>query len=59
MELRHNQILSRCLSIDLEVDPREAKVFALAAVRRDGRPLQVRFASILPKDQLQQFPSAA
>nr|WP_114961156.1 RecQ family ATP-dependent DNA helicase [Tritonibacter mobilis] len=38
MEMRHNHILSRCLSIDLEVDPSEAKVFALAAVRNDEGP---------------------
>lgn len=37
MELRHAHILSRCLSIDLEVDPREAKVFAVAAVRNDDQ----------------------
>jgi len=30
--------LARCISIDLEVDPRTAKVFALAAVRHDDQP---------------------
>ncbi|WP_417277501.1 RecQ family ATP-dependent DNA helicase [Celeribacter sp.] len=40
MELCHNQIFSRCLSIDLEVDPRAAKIFALAAVRQqEERPV--------------------
>lgn len=38
MEIRHEQILSRCLSIDLEVNPGEAKVFAIAAVHHDDRP---------------------
>lgn len=38
MEIRHEQILSRCLSIDLEVNPSEAKIFAIAAVRHDDRP---------------------
>lgn len=38
MEKRHEQILAKCLSIDLEVDPGEAKVFAIAAVRHDDRP---------------------
>lgn len=28
----HSEILSRCLSIDLEVDPKEARIFAFAAV---------------------------
>jgi len=27
-----SEILSRCLSIDLEVDPKEARIFAFAAV---------------------------
>lgn len=31
-------LLARCISIDLEVDPRTAKVFALAAVRHDDQP---------------------
>lgn len=35
MNHRHSQILSRCLSLDLEVNPRDAKIFALAAVRHD------------------------
>ncbi|SDI73272.1 ATP-dependent DNA helicase RecQ [Salipiger marinus] len=38
MEKRHEQILAKCLSIDLEVDPGKAKVFAIAAVRHDDRP---------------------
>lgn len=38
MEMRHNQLLSRCLSIDLEVDPSRAKIFGIAAVRGDERP---------------------
>ncbi|GAA4230183.1 RecQ family ATP-dependent DNA helicase [Sagittula marina] len=36
--MRHNKLLSRCLSIDLEVDPSNAKIFGLAAVRSDDRP---------------------
>ena len=39
METRHNQLLSRCLSIDLEVDPSRAKIFGIAAVRGDERPV--------------------
>lgn len=39
MEMRHNQLLSRCLSIDLEVDPSRAKIFGIAAVRGDERPV--------------------
>ncbi|MEP3328931.1 RecQ family ATP-dependent DNA helicase [Sedimentitalea sp.] len=31
-----SEILSRCLSIDLEVDPREARIFAFAAVPEGG-----------------------
>ncbi len=38
MEDRHRDLLSRCLSIDLEVDPKTARVFAFAAVRHDERP---------------------
>lgn len=30
-----SEILSRCLSIDLEVDPKEARIFAFAAVPKD------------------------
>lgn len=37
MEERHGALLSRCLAIDLEVDPSTARVFALAAVRHDDR----------------------
>ncbi len=29
-------VLSRCVSIDLEVDPEKAKIFALAAVAQDS-----------------------
>ena len=32
MPREHSEILSRCLSIDLEVDPKEARIFAFAAV---------------------------
>ncbi|MFG5382813.1 RecQ family ATP-dependent DNA helicase [Yoonia sp. R2-816] len=38
MNGRHTEFLSGCLSIDLEVDPRNAKVFAFAAVRNDDQP---------------------
>lgn len=38
MNGRHTEFLSGCLSIDLEVDPRTAKVFAFAAVRSDDQP---------------------
>ncbi|MBC7139220.1 MAG: RecQ family ATP-dependent DNA helicase [Defluviimonas sp.] len=33
-----NRLLSHCVSVDLEVDPRTARIFALAAVRADGSP---------------------
>ncbi|MDM7933742.1 RecQ family ATP-dependent DNA helicase [Tabrizicola sp.] len=39
MEERHAAVLSRCLAVDLEVDPSTARVFALAAVRHDDRPV--------------------
>lgn len=29
-------LLSRCVAVDLEVDPRTAKIFAFAAVRSEG-----------------------
>ncbi|UWP88439.1 RecQ family ATP-dependent DNA helicase [Aliiroseovarius crassostreae] len=35
MENRHPEFLSRCISIDLEVNPNDAKIFAFAAVRID------------------------
>ncbi|WP_370160560.1 RecQ family ATP-dependent DNA helicase [Limimaricola soesokkakensis] len=35
---RRPALLDRCLSIDLEVNPKTAEVFAFAAVRHDGRP---------------------
>lgn len=35
MPQEHSKVLSRCLSIDLEIDPKEAKVFAFAAVPED------------------------
>ena len=38
MNGRHTELLSRCLSIDLEVDPKTARIFALAAVWNDDRP---------------------
>jgi hypothetical protein len=31
-------LLHRCLSVDLEVDPRTAQIFALAAVWNNARP---------------------
>ncbi|WP_170565908.1 RecQ family ATP-dependent DNA helicase [Ruegeria atlantica] len=37
MNGRHTKFLSKCLSIDLEVDPKTAKVFAFAAVRNDDQ----------------------
>lgn len=37
MEQGHGALLSRCLAVDLEVDPSTARVFAIAAVRHDGR----------------------
>jgi len=33
-----NRFLARCVSVDLEVDPRTARIFALAAIRADGAP---------------------
>lgn len=35
METRHPNFLSKCISIDLEVNPKDAKIFAFAAVRHD------------------------
>lgn len=35
---RHADFLRRCLSVDLEVDPKSAKIFAFAAVWIDERP---------------------
>ncbi|MFV0384523.1 RecQ family ATP-dependent DNA helicase [Paracoccus sp. (in: a-proteobacteria)] len=32
------KFLGRCLSVDLEVDPKTARIFALAAVRHDNTP---------------------
>lgn len=37
----HSKFLARCLSIDLEVDPSTAKIFAMAAVWHDDRPALV------------------
>ncbi len=37
MDKRHGALLSRCLAVDLEVDPSTARVFAMAAVRHDDR----------------------
>ncbi len=34
-DIRQSDILDRCVSIDLEVDPEKAKIFAFAAVARD------------------------
>ena len=36
MENRHHKFLARCISIDLEVNHQDAKVFAIAAVQYDG-----------------------
>lgn len=48
--------LQRCISVDLEVNPASAKVFALAAVYADGRPaIVVRKPPIEPAlDRLEQ-----
>lgn len=35
---KHSALLKRCLSIDLEVNPKTARVFAFAAVPFDGSP---------------------
>lgn len=37
MEERHSALVSRCLAVDLEVDPSTARVFAMVAVRHDDR----------------------
>ena len=34
-DIKQSDILDRCVSIDLEVDPEKAKIFAFAAVARD------------------------
>lgn len=36
-----NDLLDRCLSIDLEVNPKTAQVFAFAAVRQNGEPVSI------------------
>ncbi len=38
MTTLYHDLLLRCLSVDLEVNPASAKIFALAAVYADGRP---------------------
>ena len=55
MNGQHSEFLSGCLSIDLEVDPRTAKVFSLAAVRNDDHPALKSGTSSLEKylDRLQ------
>ena len=50
MNARNTEFLSKCLSIDLEVDPKTAKVFAFAAVRNDDRPALKSGSSLLEKD---------
>ena len=50
MNGRHTELLSNCLSIDLEVDPKTAKVFAFAAVRNDEQPALKSKSSTLEKD---------
>jgi hypothetical protein len=39
--------LPHCVSVDLEVDPKTARVFAFAAVRGGGGDLRHTFASLL------------
>lgn len=36
MPERHHTLLARCVSVDLEVDPKAARIFAFAAVRHQG-----------------------
>ncbi|MFA3919126.1 RecQ family ATP-dependent DNA helicase [Ruegeria hyattellae] len=50
MNGRHTELLSNCLSIDLEVDPKTAKVFAFAAVRNDEQPALKSESSALEQD---------
>ncbi len=50
MNGRHNELLSKCLSINLEVDPKTAKVFAFAAVRNDEQPALKSKSSTLEKN---------
>jgi ATP-dependent DNA helicase RecQ len=40
-DVNHWNVLSRCVSIDLEVDPNKAKIFALAAVAQDSNAPKV------------------
>ncbi|MDP2520120.1 RecQ family ATP-dependent DNA helicase [Shimia thalassica] len=54
MEDRHRTLLSRCISIDLEVNPRDAKVFAIAAVRHDNSVV-LKSSSGLLKKHLEQL----
>lgn len=44
VEISHidDSLVSRCLSIDLEVDPGQAKIFAFAAVRSQGKKVVFR-----------------
>lgn len=50
MNGRHTDLLDKCLSIDLEVDPKTAKVFAFAAVRNDDRNALRSGSGSLEKD---------
>ncbi|MBC6408742.1 MAG: RecQ family ATP-dependent DNA helicase [Rhodobacteraceae bacterium] len=50
MNGRHTEFLSNCLSIDLEVDPKTAKIFAFAAVQNDDQPALKSETSSLEKD---------
>lgn len=47
VDLRQSFILDRCVSIDLEVDPKKAKIFAVAAVEHD-----VNTQSLVLKDNI-------
>jgi ATP-dependent DNA helicase RecQ len=38
---RYRDFLEQCLSIDLEVNPKTAQVFAFAAVRHNGKPVSI------------------
>ena len=47
---RHTAFLSQCLSIDLEVDPKKARIFAFAAVYNDDRPALKSSTDLSQKD---------
>ncbi len=50
MEDRYKEFLSRCLSIDLEVDPTTARIFAFSAVQHGDRSAFTSRTGLLERD---------